>query len=785
MIQKKLKGIIIIGLIIFSVGAFGQTAKKYLKTGNTFAKAENYTEAITHYTKAIELEPNYVAAYLERAKTYEKIFKIELAAEDFNRATVIDPKKASNFYNAARLFKDLGKYNEALIKIDKAIELNLKYLEAYYVKTDVLVAMNKYDEALIECNKTIEIKRTTETYKNRGKVYFLLKNYEEAEKDYNSAFTRDRKDEVTIVGLANTLYEMDKLSEALNTIELALEMDENSKSGYFTRSKIYHKKVEYPNAINDLSKLIVLYPNDKDVEKYYLTRGIYYLEFNQHVNAINDFSKVLTLNKKNYIAYFKRAASYEAITNYDAAIKDYEMVESMHLKNEDAKQLIADAKQRLFELKKEDNDPEIVILEPTSKQDGIVEIVKGSKQAIIKGQINDESAIEYLKVNGNIVVIPEDAKHNAFTATINIDGVEEFTISVCDVYHNNKTKIYKIKLTEVDPPIINLVAPYASDNDQIYLESNDPNLYVEGIISDASTIKSIIVEGATASYIVNNTNPVFTANINITNKSKITIEAIDIYDNKTVKEYIFNREGANISENNPMGKTWVVFIENSSYKSFASLKGPTKDIIMMKSVLAKYKIHNVIHKKNMSKKQLQRFFAIELRDMVRSNNVNSLLVWYAGHGKSVNETGYWIPVDAQRDDEFTYFNINSLKASMQSYSKYITHILVVTDACESGPSFYQAMRSTPKIRSCGDWKATKFKSSQVFSSAGYELAVDNSQFTKTFANSLSHNPNMCIPIENIVIKVSSAVVKSKNQKPTFGKISGLEDEDGTFFFMKK
>jgi len=122
---------------------------------------------------------------------------------------------------------------------------------------------------------------------------------------------------------------------------------------------------------------------------------------------------------------------------------------------------------------------------------------------------------------------------------------------------------------------------------------------------------------------------------------------------------------------------------------------------------------------------------------------------------------------------------------MQSYSKYITHILVVTDACESGPSFYQAMRSTPKIRSCGDWKATKFKSSQVFSSAGYELAIDNSQFTKTFANSLSHNPDMCIPIENIVIKVSSAVVKNKNQKPTFGKISGLEDEDGTFFFMKK
>ena len=67
-----------------------------------------------------------------------------------------------------------------------------------------------------------------------------------------------------------------------------------------------------------------------------------------------------------------------------------------------------------------------------------------------------------------------------------------------------------------------------------------------------------------------------------------------------------------------------------------------------------------INKKNMSKKQLERFFSIELRDLVRSNRVNSLLVWYAGHGKFINETGYWVPTDAKRDDEFTYFNINNL-----------------------------------------------------------------------------------------------------------------------------
>jgi len=165
--------------------------------------------------------------------------------------------------------------------------------------------------------------------------------------------------------------------------------------------------------------------------------------------------------------------------------------------------------------------------------------------------------------------------------------------------------------------------------------------------------------------------------------------------------------------------------------------------------------------------------------------VKSLLIWYAGHGKFVNEVGYWIPTDAKRDDEFTYFNINTLRAAMEPYVNYLTHTLVITDACESGPSFYTAMRSTPTIRSCDDWEDTQFKSSQVFSSAGYELAVDDSQFTRTFANALTSNPNACIPIEEIVSSVTMAVTNNNQQKPKFGKIAGLVDENGTFFFIAK
>jgi hypothetical protein len=234
-----------------------------------------------------------------------------------------------------------------------------------------------------------------------------------------------------------------------------------------------------------------------------------------------------------------------------------------------------------------------------------------------------------------------------------------------------------------------------------------------------------------------------------------------------------------------MGRTWVVFIENSSYETFASLDGPIKDVSTIQRALANYQIHNIIHKKDMTKAEMERFFNIELRDQVKKNQVKSLLVWYAGHGKFINDVGYWIPVDAKRDDEFTYFNINSLKAGLQGYSDVVIHTLVVSDACESGPGFYSSSRSANEAPTCDNVRVAGAKSAQVFSSAGYELAVDNSKFTATFANTLINNRNACIPIETIVKSVTAAVATDNGQKPKFGRIQGLEDMLGTFFFITK
>jgi tetratricopeptide (TPR) repeat protein len=771
-------------IILITVGTLAiqaQSAKQYLKAGDEFAKKMNFKDAIEQYTKAIELDPDYDKAYIQRAISYNGLNDFENAASDFDRAIVFNEKDADLYYFSGQAYHLQGQNDIALSKLNEAIEMKGNFLEAYQVRAEVLIELGRYREALDDCQKCLKMKEDEKGYYTLGQVYEKLEMYQEAEEAYRNSIAENKQIIGTHYALANLLFSRGNYNAAYTSVMQVLQLDPRDLQGTLLQSQILAAQQNYPKAIEVLSIASIEHRDEPDI---YLYRGDYYSMMNQPAFSIIDYSKVIELDPNRAEVYYKRAGAYEEIRDYEKALKDYEKLLAMSKYDGNAQRLYEQATLRMFELNREENKPTVTLVDPVSKSDNSVDIPRGTQVIAITGLIEDESEIKSLQVNNFTVPVENTPEGRQFLASVNVRDSDQITVQVTDVYDNSETAIFTVRRTEVDPPLVQIIAPYGSDNNILYLDSDDPVIYIEGRIEDESKISNIFIDSVSASYIPSDLNPSFSAMVRIENKSRIMVQVEDEFGNRSETQFTLNRDAQAFGDN-PMGKTWAIFIENSNYESFASLEGPSKDITLMRSALAKYQVHNFIHKKDMTKQDLERFFAIELRDLIRSNRVNSILVWYAGHGKYINETGYWIPTDAKRDDEFTYFNVNALKASMQSYPDFVNHTLVITDACESGPSFYQAMRSDLEERSCNDWEATRFKSSQVFSSAGYELAVDDSQFTRTFANVLANNPNDCVPIERIVQKVTTAVVNNKQQKPQFGKISGLEDEDGTFFFIPK
>lgn len=759
---------------------FGQSAKKFYKAGNVFVKNLKYEDAAAQFSRAINLEPTNPLYYTARGKVYSKLGRHEEARSDLEKSIMFQPKYVDALVALGHACNNLEDYGQALRHLNRASSIEQRNPLVYPEKVIALIGLERYDQALKVSDTAMLVKNTTMNYYYRGKIYMGLNNDVMAKRELEKAISKDKKLAEPRLLLAELLLNSSPQA-ALSQVNEVLKLDNRNTGAYLLRSRIHQKNLDYPSAINDISKIIIIEPENPS---FYLARGLCYQEFNQHANAIGDFSRYLDLKPGDPVAFSARAKSYEAVIDLEKAVSDYSKVTELVKYDMKTREMLDNARNRLFEINRETDKPLITVASPVTDATHI-EVPGKSETIVITGKITDKSDIASFRINGQEVQLDRKGGLYEFTAGIDVRKAERVVLEAVDVYDNRGITDYIINRTETDPPVVRLIAPISSNNGQIYLGNNSRSLFIEGRITDQSIIRSIFIDEMTATYNPNEYNPGFTATINIQNRDRFTIVAEDKYGNRSATQYMINRDDVAGLAENPMGKTWVVFVENSSYESFASLDGPVNDIKMMRTALANYQIDYIWHLKDMTKSEMERFFSIELRDAVRSNRVRSLMIWYAGHGKFINNVGYWIPVDAKRDDEFTYFNINQLRAGMQGYADLLTHTLVVSDACESGPSFFTAMRAVNEEPSCDDIRAKTARSAQAFTSSNTELASDFSQFTRTFASTLANNRNACIPIETIVKSVSNTLANYNQQRPKFGRIMGFEDENGSFFFIPK
>ena len=623
-------------LVLLSLAISAQTYFKNYKSGTTFYEKKDYKAAIEEFTVVIDLKTDHDRAFNLRGLSYMELGEFEKAAADFKKATGFKPKMSEYHFNLGKTYYQLKKYKDASTSFTEAINRDKKLIEAYELNFSCLMHLKQYQEAVENAEAAISVKKTGENYYLKGVAQDSLMQFSDAAYSFGRAVFYSPKLKEAYVGLAHANLKLAKFDKAIAACDKALQIEGDNVPVLLVRAEIHIANKMPQKAVEDLSKIILEHPNEI---VYYLKRGSVYQDLAQHQNAVADFTKAISIKQDDYFSYYQRAQSYESLSDFKSAIADYEKLKELSPYDGRAMKLYDQAKKRLYELNKESNNPKIEMIDPVSPKEGIVQIPQNSLLYKIRGQIKDESNISFIKVNGKDASFNKDTINPYFEVEMNVKDIKELTITAFDVYQNSETWVYKMVETEVEPPVVKLMAPYASDDGTVYLDADDPTLYVEGIMNDESLIKSILVEGATASYVLEEKNPKFSATINIMNKDGFTITAVDQYGNKVEKKFTINRENIELLADNPMGKTWVVFIENSNYQSFASLDGPTKDVTMMKSAFAKYKIHNIVHKQNMTKAQLERFFSIELRDLVRSNRVKSLLVWYAGHGKFINESG--------------------------------------------------------------------------------------------------------------------------------------------------
>ena len=166
----------------------GFVAAIYNNRGIASFQSDNFSEAISDYDKAIDLNPRYAEAFYNRGKANAGLGKLSEAFSDYSLAIQLNPSRAEAYSSRGNIHCQLGKTSKAISDCDAAIKLNPRCAEAYNHRGTARADLCKLPEAIADFNKAIELNpKYADAYNNRGLFFGQSGKLTEALADFNKA----------------------------------------------------------------------------------------------------------------------------------------------------------------------------------------------------------------------------------------------------------------------------------------------------------------------------------------------------------------------------------------------------------------------------------------------------------------------------------------------------------------------------------------------------------------------------------------------------------------------
>lgn len=269
-LKENLKEIdnIILDLALKEIDDDLETAAIFLKFG--FENLNNTTINFYYATTLLELfkerEENY---FIDEAKivlnknialdekyplSYFKLGDIELYENNLI--------KANYYYQEVKKLLE-GFPNRDLIERDIDNKIDSIKTEVLFEEIEILFQQSKFDK-IIEILENI-YEEDYRKYYYLGNVYFNLREYEKAFKNFTLADEYKEKDVEFYIDYGYFLSQVGYIDLALNTIEEGLEIYEDNESLLFNRAVIYLNIGEKEKAKEDLTNIVEYYDISEEI----------------------------------------------------------------------------------------------------------------------------------------------------------------------------------------------------------------------------------------------------------------------------------------------------------------------------------------------------------------------------------------------------------------------------------------------------------------------------------------------------------------------------------------
>lgn len=232
------------------------------------------------------------------------------------------------------------------------------------------------------------------------------------------------------------------------------------------------------------------------------------------------------------------------------------------------------------------------------------------------------------------------------------------------------------------------------------------------------------------------------------------------------------------------GDFHALVIGNASYTALAGLNTTTNDAHAVAKLLREDYGYSVTTLIDGTWAEMREALSSYRKTLTEDDN---LLIYYAGHGwvDSETEEAYWMPVNAQMDNDIHWISNSTLATTLRGIPA--RHVMIVADSCFAG-TLVRGISIPRTGRGAYIERLNSRRSRTALTSGGVEPVTDSgrnghSVFANAFLRALTDNYAV-VDATTLFADIRRAVVINADQTPSYGNIRKAGHDEGDFLFVR-
>jgi tetratricopeptide (TPR) repeat protein len=194
--------------------------------GSDLLQKARVDEAMTHFQKALEIQPDYAEAHMNLGLAFFQLGRREEAIAQLQKAVDLQPDDAQARYNLGLAFSQLGRMDEAISRFEKALAIQPDYAEAQMNLGNCYFHLGRMDEAISQYQKALEIKpNDADGQRNLGLALLRQGRMDEAITHFQEGLAIQPSNAKAHINLGLALLQKGSVGEAIAQFEKALQLE--------------------------------------------------------------------------------------------------------------------------------------------------------------------------------------------------------------------------------------------------------------------------------------------------------------------------------------------------------------------------------------------------------------------------------------------------------------------------------------------------------------------------------------------------------------------------------